>query len=301
MAPTDAQLRAEPAWRAEVVTDELWSLIDGLCAHFGVTRAATGAKGDRFHLSGGHRSQRWILASVYCTNRTYTVEPGLSPSLVDCLSAFDITLPREHMLTISRNADRATRAGELEELVEWYGTVDGERVVGWNNVKNRVESSDSSHLWHFHGRIRRALLRDMTTMRRILAALTGGDMTPEESTALKRIDDRITTLVYNAPVNAWNTGGQKGERNQLREQLDRLEGACAALGAGLKAVAERVDLAAIEEAARRGAASAAVDVQALAAALADALDVDQAVVVAALESPAGQAALVAAANTAEDS
>lgn len=80
----------------------------------------------------------------------------------------------------------------------------------------------------------------------------------------------------------------------------------AALGAGLKAIAERVDvdpaeLAAIEEAARRGAASAAVDVQALASALAPLLGVDQAVVVGALESPEGQAALTAAANRAEDS
>lgn len=73
----------------------------------------------------------------------------------------------------------------------------------------------------------------------------------------------------------------------------------------LTAIASKVDidpaeLAAIEEAARRGAASAVVDVQALAAALAPLLGLDQAVVVAALESDAGQAALVRANETSED-
>jgi hypothetical protein len=183
--PTEEQLRAEAVWRAELVSDELAWLVDALCAHFGVPRGNGGTKGDRYHLSGGHRSQRWILTSRWCTNRSYTVEGGLSPALVDCIAAFDVTLPPAGMVAISRAADRATRSGQLEELVEWYGNLGGdERVDGWDNIRDRVASSDSSHLWHFHGRIRRALLRDIGTMRRVFAALTGGEMPIELNTQL---------------------------------------------------------------------------------------------------------------------
>lgn len=77
----------------------------------------------------------------------------------------------------------------------------------------------------------------------------------------------------------------------------------------LRAIAGRVDidateLAAIEAAARAGAAAAfdpAAIVERLAPVLAEHLGVDQAAVVAALESEAGQAALVRAGNAAEDS
>lgn len=173
--PTYAQLQGESVWGQEIVTDELGWLVDELCAHFGVPRGNGGIKGDNKHLNGGHRSQAWIKRSKYCTNRTYTFEASLTAEQERDLAAFDVTLPLQHMLTISRNADRATRAGELEELVEWFGNVDGDqRVDGWNNIENRAASSDSSHLWHFHGRIRRSLLRDMNTMRRVFAALTGG-------------------------------------------------------------------------------------------------------------------------------
>lgn len=175
--PTLAQLRAEPWWNAEVVTPELEWLVSNLCTFFGVPRINGGAKGDEEHLDGGHRSQIWILNSRYCTNRTYTVEPGLPASLVNCIGAFDITLSDAGMKTISRNADAATRSGQLEELVEWFGNLFNDsgkqKVDGYNNIKNATASSDSSHLWHFHGRPKRALLRDMGAMRKIYAALTG--------------------------------------------------------------------------------------------------------------------------------
>lgn len=67
----------------------------------------------------------------------------------------------------------------------------------------------------------------------------------------------------------------------------------------LKAIVD--ELEAVKVAVGKLATPPAVDVQALAAELAEHLNVDQAVVVAALQSPEGQAALVQADNTAEDS
>lgn len=228
--PTYEQLQTESAWRQEVVTPELAWLVGALCDHFRVPRSNGGTKGDNRHLNGGHRSQRWILTSRYCTNRTYTVEAGLPALYQNDIAAFDVTLPPAAMLTISRNADRATRAGQLEELVEWFGNLGGDqRVDGWDNIRNQVASSDSSHLWHFHGRIRRSLLRDMNTMRRIFAALTG---TAPTTTARK--DDDMSVIAqgpdgqlyhciggFSHPITAANIGDIQYVAGQGVYQLAR--------------------------------------------------------------------------------
>lgn len=51
----------------------------------------------------------------------------------------------------------------------------------------------------------------------------GGDMTPEQAAALNRVDTRITALFYGADTNTWIEPPMRGERNQLREQLTRIE------------------------------------------------------------------------------
>lgn len=174
--PTYAQLQAESWWGREVETPELRWLGDQLCAALGVARNAFGTKGDNNHRNGGHRSQEWIQSSRYCTNRTYTTVFGLSADQMRHIAAFDITpRTRAQMLTISRNLDRACRAGLLEEVVEWYGnTNDDQRVDGWNNIRNAVASSDSSHLWHVHITFDRRVLRNRSVMERTLNALLGG-------------------------------------------------------------------------------------------------------------------------------
>ncbi len=174
--PTYAQLQTEAAWRNETVTADMAWLGDQLCAALGIPRANFGCKGDNAsgHMKGGHRSQAWILGSRYCTNRTYTVEPGLPAANLNDIPAFDLTpANRDQMITLSRNADRATRAGILEELVVWYGTFDGKTVVGFDNIRNALATSDSSHTWHLHGQVARRLTRSRAAMERVLAALLG--------------------------------------------------------------------------------------------------------------------------------
>ncbi len=175
--PTYDQLNAEAVWRNETVTAEMDWLGAQLCAALGVPRANFGVKGDNAsgHMRGGHRSQAWILGSKYCTSRTYTVEPGLPAANLNDVPAFDITpKTREQMLAISRNLDRVTRAGQLEEIVVWYGNTDNDqRVDGWDNIRNAVASSDDSHLWHLHGQLGRRHTRSRNVMERVLAALLG--------------------------------------------------------------------------------------------------------------------------------
>jgi hypothetical protein len=150
--PSYAELQRESAWNREYLTDPMREFCDRIASGLGIPRVNVGSKGDNLHLNGGHRSQRWILTSRFCTNRTYTVWGGLPENLMDALGAIDITpKSKEQMLLICQRLDRAVRAGLIEEVVAWYGNVDGDnRVDGYDNIRNVLASSDSSHLWHLH-------------------------------------------------------------------------------------------------------------------------------------------------------
>lgn len=199
--PTYAQLQAEPWWGREVVTPELERFGAELCRALGVGRDAFGTRGDNHHLNGGHRSQEWILNSRYCTSRSYSIEGGLSAEQLRHVSAFDITPgSRADMLRISQNLDRVVRAGQLEELVEWFGNTNNDnRVDGWNNIRDAVASADDSHLWHLHGRFGRRYLRNWEVMQRTLAALlhgTGGRAAAAASPSeLAAIGDDMPALI----------------------------------------------------------------------------------------------------------
>lgn len=173
--PTYEQLAAEPWWDREVVTPEMDWLGDELCRRTGRPRVAAGTKGDRYHLRGAHRSQEWIRRSAFCTNRTYTVQAGLTAEQERHLAGFDFTPgSAEEMVAQCRRILAAMKAGRLDEVREFYGNVDGDQVVdGWDNVRDRAASSDSSHLWHWHLTIDRRHCRNQQLMQRILATALG--------------------------------------------------------------------------------------------------------------------------------
>jgi hypothetical protein len=137
---------------------------------------------------------------------------------------------------------------------------------------------------------------DMGAFRTSVAAIGDDDMSVRASQLIEGLDGGFPTLPDGSP-------------NNLVVRQIALEKWQAAVTVALKAIAERVDIdpaemAAIEAAAQRGAQSA-FDPQAVAVALApvlaELLHVDQAAIVEALQSDAGQAALVRAHETAEDS
>lgn len=197
---TLAQLESEPWWDREIVTVELDWLGDELCRHTGRPRVAAGTKGDRHHVRGSHRSQEWIKRSAYCTSRTYTVQGGLSALQERYVAGFDFTPGNvEDMVAQSKRILAAMKTGRLNEVREFYGNVDGDQVVdGWDNVRDRAASSDSSHLWHWHLGIDRRHLTDKALMERILAIALGtepeeDDMTPLQAQQLR--DAHYTTSV----------------------------------------------------------------------------------------------------------
>ena len=174
---TYAQLEAESWWGREIVTPELAWLGDELCRRTGRPRTAAGSKGNNLHLRGAHRSQEWILHSAYCTSRTYTVQSGLTSTQSRHIAGFDFTPgSAEQMIAQSKRLMAAVKSGQLEEVRELYGNVDGDQVVdGWDNLHNRAATSDSSHLWHWHLTLDRRHCADRALMERILAVALGED------------------------------------------------------------------------------------------------------------------------------
>lgn len=174
-------METEVWWIRETTPPSLALLRSQLQNFWGIPSINLGVKGDTNHRNGYHRSFAWIKNSPFCTNSTYSVSetPGnRTPGDVNWLAALDIVLDSARLHAMNRRLDSAMRAGRLEKVTQWFGTFDGNTVVGYNNVTNRPQSSDSSHLFHTHLSFDR--LRVGEGHADLFLILTGEPMTTEE-------------------------------------------------------------------------------------------------------------------------
>lgn len=262
---TYAQLQAEQWWGREIVTPELKAFESWIRERFGLSTLAVGDKGNNAHLNGSHRSQEWIQNSRYCTNRTYTVQQGLNADQKRLIAGVDITpRTRTDMLAMSQRVDRATRSGQLEEVVAWYGnTNDDQRVDGYDNIRNALATSDPSHLWHLHLSLDRRILRDLAALRRVYVVLAGATTPPAPEDDDMKLDDGFTIPNYDGDpalpaVENTSVKVALGVASQRSWQAMRNTKILIDL---VKALGERsgidtTELAAIENAAKQGAAEA---------------------------------------------
>lgn len=177
---TYAELQAEPWWGREIRTDELKWCGDELCRRTGAPADSIGTKGNNCHLNGGHRSQEWITHSVYCTNRSYTVQSGLSAEQLRHLAALDRTpgtwgtaANRAQVAAETRRLLDAAKAGQLDGVTQVEGTLDGRTPFGYNVLTGTTFTPDSSHLDHWHLTFDRRRMRDMALMQKIADVVTG--------------------------------------------------------------------------------------------------------------------------------
>jgi hypothetical protein len=228
---TLAQMQADPYYRREIVPPALTGLGDEMCRRTGRPRDAAGDRGDRFHLSGAHRSQRFIVNSALSTSRTYTVQSGLTAAQLDWIAGFDFTPGNvEDMIDQSRRLVGAMKAGRLDEVLAIYCNVDGDQVVdGWDNVRDRAASSDSSHLWHWHLTIDRRYANDPALMARIVAIALGEDDDMDLTTQIPGVGSYNNYLV--------TTWGRLGE---VYKTVPLLVGAVTAIGTAVGQIDERV-------------------------------------------------------------
>jgi hypothetical protein len=243
----------DPWYQAETIPPALAKLRAELAAAFGVPLANIGIRGGRTtHFRGAHRSRDFIRNSPHCTDRTYTVSrtPGdrAGGDSRWCVG-LDLKLTTAELIKACQRLDAAVRAGRLEKITEWYGTFDGERVVGFDNIVNRAASSDPSHLWHLHMTFDRG--RAGEDHADVLAVLTGGDIvTPEDIEAIARrsaelvlargfnVDGYKFLTLEKLGVETYERLGGGGARNMLRDAAEaiaalpaRLDGLAAAIAA----------------------------------------------------------------------
>lgn len=186
-------------YKQEVSPPPLIELGRKLVDFFGIPPSNVGIKGNLTHLRGYHRSFNWILNSRYCTNRSYSVSETVGnrhPFNPDWCCALDLTLPQDQLIEVCQRLDRAVRAGLLEKITEWYGNDDGDnRVDGYDNIRNVVATSDSSHLFHLHMSWDRGHVNENHDDVFQILTGTGEDMTPEQAWVLHVINWRTDGIV----------------------------------------------------------------------------------------------------------
>jgi hypothetical protein len=243
---TYAQLEDEQWWGREITTSPMTGLGLQLRAAYGTGTDSWGTKGNNRHLSGGHRSQEWIKNSQYCENHSYTVESGLTVTEARYIAAFDFTPSvwgtpdnRAKMIVLTGRLITAMKAGQLDELVEVFGTLDGRTVTGWNNDANREVTADDTHLDHVHGRVRRKFANSNDVMARIADVMLGegDDMTPAQGynqffdhnmlAGLVAMNDLIKIPAYSDTGQNWSATTRPNILGQaiktLQATVDRIE------------------------------------------------------------------------------
>lgn len=138
----------------------------------------SGIVGDARHFNGYHRSRRALLSRGKMAD--YSIQaPADKRGDEDACSALDMRMNPRDMKTATRRLMVACESGDprIESLREFYGTLDGRKVIGYNRYRTgrpvgRV-TSDPSHLWHIHISFFRAYANDTTAMQDIADVLCG--------------------------------------------------------------------------------------------------------------------------------
>jgi len=107
---------------------------------------------------------------------------------LDLYRAFDVGITGQQLYDASRRLDVLVRSGRAPGVAEWFGTFDGQTVVGW--YEGRPSTSDSSHLWHLHGGVWNEAADDAALMRLLYQTITGtAPVSPQ------RKDDDMPTFI----------------------------------------------------------------------------------------------------------
>lgn len=109
----------------------------------------SGIVGDQAHTYGYHRARAVLPPDDYSV---VLRQDQRGPEWA--AAALDIKPPDlEHQTRLSRRLMRASLSRDprfVRVVREWYGSLDGVTVAGYDNNSGQRATSDDSHLWHIH-------------------------------------------------------------------------------------------------------------------------------------------------------
>ena len=139
----------------------------------------SGIVGDPAHTYGYHRSRSRLPSSDYSVK--LAADRGGDPNAA---SAIDITLSASMMRTVTKrfmDVARDKSDPRRKFFREFFGTLDGSTVTGWDTHSDKRVTSDDSHLWHVHVSVYRKYATSQAAAQALLTIFTGeeGDDVPK--------------------------------------------------------------------------------------------------------------------------
>lgn len=131
----------------------------------------SGIVGDSAHTYGYHRARSKLPASDYSVKLAADRSGDSSAA-----SAIDISLSPSMMRIVTKrfmDVAKDKTDPRRKYFREFFGTLDGRTVTGWDTASDSATNSDSSHLWHVHVSVHRKYATSRTAAEALLTIFTG--------------------------------------------------------------------------------------------------------------------------------
>jgi hypothetical protein len=208
---------------AEYAPRAIRDLADQICAAIPSAKLA-GILGDAQHGYGYHRARAVLPGDDYSVQlpEDRAGDAWAASALDISMSPVAMRLVTGRLLASAKDVDDP----RLDVCREFFGTVDGRTVVGWDTYYGTPATSDDSHLWHVHVSFLRKYANDPAAMAAVLSVITGDDnmaLAPDERSLLMMMASRIESLHQGlAEATSGVAPAIVGEPNAIKAALDHL-------------------------------------------------------------------------------
>lgn len=212
---------------AEYSPQAIYSLFNAIQAKI-PSAELSGIIGDQAHTYGYHRGAAYIPSGDYSrqfSDDRYAIDDQAA-------SALDVGLPPDQMRAVSTRLMHASLTGDpgLTQVREWYGTIDGQTVTGYDLPSGTLATSDPTHLFHIHMSFYRRYATNTAALAPIAAVFTGTtphqeeDMTPEQAALQEKIYARLGWIINGRSEDPNTPGDQHIDGlAQIHDRLVALE------------------------------------------------------------------------------
>ena len=132
-----------------------------------------GIVGDSAHTYGYHRGRNYVGSNDYSVQT-----PPDKKGNGEAASALDISWETaQWQYTVSQRLMNAKNDSRMNPIREFFGSIDGRNVCGWDYYGNYSVTSDDSHLWHIHISVLREYADNDAALQGVAAVMTGSSGT----------------------------------------------------------------------------------------------------------------------------